>query len=90
LTGARLRSTVPRMEPDARDVTFATYRAGGATTLVDGFAIAAEFGQRVQDLDAPLADAVERGLLIRDEHPDTRRLAFRLAPDGQAMVDGAE
>jgi hypothetical protein len=75
---------------DTRDVTFATYHAGGATHLVDGFAIAAELGAQPREIDAPLAEAVDEGLLIRDEHPDTHRLAFRLAPDGQAMVDGAE
>jgi DNA-binding MarR family transcriptional regulator len=74
---------------DTRDITLATYRAGGATQLVDGFAIAAELGMPPQEIDAPLADAVDEGLLIRDAHPDTGRVAFRLAPEGQAMVDGA-
>ena len=78
------------MEPDVRDVTFATYRAGGATALIEGFAIATELGQPLRELDAPLAEAVEQDLLIRGEHPETKRLAFRLAPAGQAMVDGAE
>ncbi len=77
------------MEPDIRDVVFATYRAGGATRLVDGFAVATELGHDPREIDAPLADAVEQELLIRDEHPETRRVAFRLAPNGQAMVDGA-
>ena len=78
------------MEPDIRDVVFATYRAGGASQLVDGFAVATELGHDPREIDAPLADAVEQGLLIRGEHPETRRVAFRLAPNGQAMVDGVE
>jgi hypothetical protein len=57
---------------------------------VDGFAVAAELGHDLRDIDGPLADAVENGLLIREPHPETGRLAFRLAPDGQAMLDGAE
>lgn len=78
------------MELDTRDITFAVYRAGGATQLVDGFAIAAEVGIKPREIDVPLAEAVDEGLLIREGHPDTARVAFRLAPDGQAMVDGAE
>jgi len=78
------------MEPDVRDVVFAVYRAGGARELVGGFAIAGELGMKLQDIDAALADAVEQGLLFRDMLPETDRLAFRLAPEGQAIVDGAE
>lgn len=55
-----------------------------ATQLVDGFAIATELGYDPREIDAPLADAVEQRLLIRGEHPETRRVAFRLAPKGQA------
>lgn len=78
------------MEPDVRDVTFAVYHAGGGPQLVDVFEIAVQLRARPEDIDAPLADAVEQELLIQEPHPATGRLTFRLAPAGQEMIEGSE
>lgn len=74
------RSVPPQIDMDG--VVFAVYHCGGIGRLVEYMEIAAACQTSPQQIDAPLAEAVDAGLLERDESPATHRLAFRLTQQG--------
>jgi hypothetical protein len=81
-------SPTPPFDRDA--VVFTAYHAGGATQLVDPYTIASSFNATVEQIDVPLAEAVDAGLLTRQQDPATVRIAFRVAPAGVQLVETDE
>jgi hypothetical protein len=71
--------------PFGRDAV--VYHAGGATQLVDPRTIASSFSATVEQIDVPLAEAVDAGLLTRQQDPATGRIAFRVATAGVQLVE---
>lgn len=69
--------------PDAEDVTFAVYHAGREA---DAHTVATDCRAALDEVDAPLAEAVEKGWLERFQSGETGRIAFRLTDAGEAFV----
>lgn len=68
-------------------MTYAVYHAGGAA---DGQTIADSFGETLEGVDVPLAEAVRNGLLDRFQDESTGDISFRLTKDGWATVEAGE
>lgn len=84
--GVRAMAAYARRMPDMQDVVFAVYHAGGARRPVEYTEIASSCRVPMPEVDVPLAEAVEAGLLEREESAATGRVAFRLTPAGQRYI----
>lgn len=73
--------------PDAEDVTFAVFHAGGDAS---GQAVATDCRATLEDVDAPLAQAVENGWLERFTDEDTGNLTFRLTETGVRFIHSGQ